>query len=72
VCNRQSNKKGCEEMTKNQEYKITKRIKLHTSPLREIEISQQGRFVRETATNYIFDKFWTRKKNVIEIQAVTK
>ena len=58
-------------MTKNQEYKLTKRIKLHTSPLYTVEVTQQGLFIKETATSYIFDKFRVRKNNVAEIQAVT-
>ena len=48
-------------------YKVTKRIKLHTKPLREADVSMTGRFIRETEYGYVFDWFKVRKANVIAI-----
>ena len=57
-------------MTSNKLYKVTKRIKLHTKPLREALTVQEGIFIRETAANYIFNNFWARKSNVVKIEEI--
>ena len=49
-------------------YKVTKRIKLHTKPLYEADITVIGRYVRENEKWYIFDTFKCKKDNVIEIK----
>ena len=49
-------------------YNVTKRIKIHTSPLVEVRITLQGAFVRESTAQYIFDSFRVRKENVERIE----
>lgn len=53
-------------------YKITVKIKLHTSPLREFTYDKEGVFVKESESCYIFEGFRVRKANVIKIQEVTE
>ena len=48
-------------------YRITKRIKLHTKPLYEADITLTGRYVRESQNFYIFDTFKVKKANAIKI-----
>lgn len=48
-------------------YCVTIRIKVHTSPLREIEYEKEGVFIKETKSYLIFDSFRVRKENVINI-----
>ena len=48
-------------------YKVTKRIKLHTKPLYEADITLTGRYVLESQNFYIFDTFKVKKANVIKI-----
>lgn len=48
-------------------YSVTKRIKIHTSPLAEVDVVKQGKFVKETSSCYIFDTFRVNKSNVISI-----
>lgn len=55
-------------MTKGKGYEITKKIKLHTKPLREEEIIKEGIFMKETAKTYIFDDFKVSKSTVIKIE----
>ena len=55
-------------MKTNKPYKITKRIKIHTSPLVEVEIVKTGLFMKETAKSYIFDDFRVCKSTVIDIE----
>ena len=38
-------------------YRITKRIKLHTKPLYEANVTVIGRYIRESEKWYIFDTF---------------
>ena len=38
-------------------YKVTKRIKFHTKPLREADVSITGRLKKETENYYFFDWF---------------
>ena len=54
-------------MTSGKTYRITKRIKLHTKPLYEADITLTGRYVRESQNFYIFDTFKVKKANVIKI-----
>ena len=51
-------------------YKVTVKIKLHTSPLVELVYDKQGALVRESNSYYIFDGFRVRKANVIKMQEV--
>ena len=53
-------------------YKVTVKIKIHTSPLREIIYEKVGTFVKESSSFYIFDTFRVKKSNVIEIQEVAE
>ena len=55
-------------MTTHNPYKVTKKIKLHTNPLREAEIIKEGVFMKETAKSYIFDDFRVNKSTVIKIE----
>ena len=59
-------------MKTNTRYKVTVKIKVYTSPLREIIYEKVGTFVKESSSFYIFDAFRVRKANVIEIQEVAK
>ena len=57
-------------MKPNARYNLTVKIKLHTSPLRELTYDKDGVFVRESGSYYIFEGFRVRKANVIKIQEV--
>jgi hypothetical protein len=56
------------KLTAHKPYKVTKKIKLHTKPLREELIVKTGVFVRETTKSYIFDGFRVAKSTVIGIE----
>lgn len=51
-------------------YKVTEKIKLHTSPLRECIYDKEGVFIRASNSYYVFDGFRVRKANVIKMQEV--
>lgn len=55
-------------MTVHKRYKITKRIKLHKSPLYEAEVVKCGHFLKETPCSYIFDDFRVNKSTVVNIE----
>ena len=57
-------------MVSGRKYIVTKRIKLHTKPLRTAVITEQGIFEKETATRYVFDNFSVNKSTVIKIKPV--
>ena len=59
-------------MKTNTRYNITVKIKLRTSPLRELTYDKDSVFVRESDSYYIFEDFRVRKTNVIKIQEVTE
>ena len=48
-------------------YRLSIKIKLHTSPLRMLEYMREGVFVKETAKCFVFKDFMVRKANVIGI-----
>ncbi len=52
-----------------QGYRYIVRIqrKLHTKPLRTLEYTKEGSFIKETPSYYIFDTFKARKDTVVEI-----
>lgn len=50
-----------------QMYQITKKIKIHTKPQREVLVTQLGRFAKETEHTYRFSGFSVNKANVVEI-----
>ena len=54
----------------NARYTITVKIKLHTSPLRELIYEKDGVFIKETDSYYMFEGFRVRKTNVIKIREV--
>jgi hypothetical protein len=54
-------------MIPNETYTVCVKIKVHTSPLREIEYTKTGRFVKESSAQYVFDSFRVRKGNVTNI-----
>lgn len=56
-------------MTPNKTYTVTKRIKIHTKPLAEIDVPMTGLFVKETDAYYIFRGFKVRKSVVTSINA---
>ena len=51
-------------------YKITVKIKVHTSPLYELVYERTGLLIKETPSFYIFDTFRVKKANVIGFQEV--
>lgn len=51
-------------------YNVTVKIKLHTSPLRELTYDREGIFSKETDSFYIFEGFRIRKSNVVKIREV--
>jgi hypothetical protein len=48
-------------MTKGKNYRVKKRIKLHTSPLVMADAVNEGIFVKETGKSYVFDSFRVSK-----------
>lgn len=58
------------DLVTGKQYCVTKKIKLHTKPLFEVEVTRQGTFKKETKTYYIFDDFRVRKCNVILLKEV--
>lgn len=57
-------------MIKHNQYKITIKIKTHTSPLYELIYDRIGKFIKETSAYYVFDGFRVNKANVMNIQEV--
>ena len=53
----------------NKTYTITKKIKIHTKPLREVSVPHTGVFIKETAHSLIFRGFWVKKSVVVSIKA---
>ena len=53
-------------------YNITVKIKLHTSPLRELVYEKEGVFIKESSSYYMFEGFRVKKTNVIGIQEVAE
>ena len=56
------------KMQPNKMYTVTKKIKIHTQPLREVITSQTGAFVKETASYLIFRSFKVHKACVVDIK----
>ncbi len=57
-------------MTTHKQYKITVKIKVHTSPLYELIYERIGTLLKETQAYYVFNGFRVRKANVMNIQEV--
>lgn len=57
-------------MTSRGKYQITKRIKLHTKPIRYADIPLVGTFKYDTDNWYCFDEFRVKKANVVEIKVI--
>ncbi len=57
-------------MTFNKLYRVTKRIKLHTSPLYEADVVQEGRFIKETSKYYVFDSFRVQKTTLMNVEEI--
>lgn len=57
-------------MTLNHRYRVTIKIKLHTSPLQELEYDKEGVFIKETHSYLVFDNFRVRKTNAVNIVAL--
>ena len=53
-------------------YNVTVKIKLHTSPLRELTYDREGVLIKESGSYYIFEGFRVRKANVIYIKEVAE
>lgn len=51
-------------------YRVTRKIKTHTSPLREVTYDEVGRFKKETSKMFIFDSFKVKKSTIICINLV--
>lgn len=54
-------------MRRGYRYIVHIQIKLHTQPLRTLEYTKEGVFIRGTQSYFIFDTFRVRKDNVLEI-----
>lgn len=59
-------------MKLNNRYNVTVKIKLHTSPLKELVYDREGVFIKESGSYYIFEGFRVRKANVIGIKEVAE
>jgi hypothetical protein len=57
-------------MTCKKDYVVTKKIKIHTSPLVEVEVVQTGKFVKETPKSYVFDSFRVSKDTFVKADDV--
>ena len=57
-------------MILNKYYKVRGRIKLHTSPLRELEHEREGLLVRETNSYLWFRDFRVGKATVVSITPI--
>jgi hypothetical protein len=57
-------------MTINKLYRVTKRIKIHTSPLIEVEVVNEGVFKKETKEMYVFDTFRVRKSCLVMCEEI--
>lgn len=51
-------------------YKVTKRIKFHTKPLRVADVSITGRLKKETENYYFFDWFRVEKNHIVNISLI--
>ena len=51
-------------------YTVTKKIKLHTKPIRTAMVVETGVFVKETPSSLVFKGFAVRKRNIEEIDYV--
>lgn len=51
-------------------YCVTMKIKLHTSPLRELEYDKEGVFVKETSSYLVFNGFRVRKETIVNIRRI--
>ena len=49
-------------------YQLTKQIKIHTKPLRVVNVLLVGTFKYDTDSWYCFNEFRAKKSNVIEIK----
>jgi hypothetical protein len=49
-------------------YQVTKWIKIHTKPLRVVNVTLVGTFKYDTDSWYYFNEFKAKKSNVIEIK----
>ena len=56
------------KMQPNKMYTVTKKIKLHTSPVREVVVPQTGAFAKETDDFLVFRGFRVRKACVVDIK----
>ena len=52
----------------NKPYRVTKKIKIHTKPLREVEVTQEGLFVKETHRELVFTGFRCRKDCIVKVE----
>lgn len=55
-------------MTCQKNYVVTKKIKLHTSPLREAEVVREGKFLGETPKWYLFEGFRVSKNTFVRAE----
>ena len=60
------------EMQPNKMYTVTKKIKIHTSPLYEAIVPLSGIFIKQTAAYLIFDGFKVRKRCVVTVEEVSE
>lgn len=57
-------------MKANKRYRVTMRIKIHTKPLVEVNVVQEGVFKKETKTCLCFHGFCVHKSCVLFIEEV--
>jgi hypothetical protein len=49
-------------------YRVTKRIKIHTKPLAEVNVVNIGKFLKETPKQIVFSGFRAKKENIVLIE----
>ena len=57
-------------MEVNKLYEVTKRIKIHTKPLRTCDVILTGKFKKETKKCFVFDNFRVDKMVITSIKEV--
>lgn len=55
----------------NKMYTVTKKIKIHTKPLKVVIVPQTGLFVKQTESYLFFRGFRVRKDCVVQIEEET-
>lgn len=59
-------------MIANKVYRITAKVKLHTSPLTVLEYEKIGRYLYSTKSYHCFEGFKIRKTNVLNTMLIAE